>query len=423
MFNMNTYVTKIAQTPNDYYRSLNQATIDSLWYNTTQIYNIQEENYPFDNIFTEHEVWVNSVSDVSTTTNKVIGNYIDIHFKQIEHPLNHRGQKYKYKTDGIIEDTYLCYDKLNSLNQVPSTKLILCNNQITWIDKENGAIYNEPMFVGWELTSTNNQTSTDGTVQQRRLVCLIQGNKNTSKIHPNQRFIIGHNKAFKVTQVNNTDLEHLDEEYPTLLTMYIEWSSILPTDNLELNIADYYDNNYTIEINQDNISQVNGFEGKLTVTTKYNDNIESIPVVWESENEDVVIIDNDGNYKLVGNSGDITIIKCYIEGNEDISDTINVEVITVPISNTQLIVIPNGEIDIFQNDTQEFNCGVYIDGVLQGDVVTCTTNWTNNKNYQLTNNGNKYTILNKKYSTNLLELTFSSGILEQVVIVNLRALF
>lgn len=417
------YMTQIVQSPKETYDGLNQATFDSAWENTNQIRLIKEELYPFNNVFTEYEAWVSTVSDVSTSTNKVIGNYININFRDLKHTLNHRGQKYLYKTNGEIEDTYLCYDKMNQLSQTANTKLIMCNNQITWINKDNGSINNEPLFVGWELTATNNQISGDGIVPERRLVWLIQGNNKTKYLHENQRFILGHNKAFKITQINNMDLEHLNDDIPTLLTSYVEWCPILPNDNLELNIADYYDGNYSVQIDQDSIEQIREFTGKLTATTKYNDEIYAIPVKWKSLNEDIVTIDEEGNYELVGLPNQSAQIVCYIDGNESIYDSIEVKIVEVINNKSELIVSPNGIIDIYQGDSQFIKCGLYINNVLQNDIVSYTANWIDNKYYEITSTTGGYIIKNNKRNSNQLEITFSVNSITETVKINLRALF
>lgn len=422
-FNINNYMDNIAETPDEFYRGLNQATINSLWWNTTQLRTVKEENYPFDNNYEEIQAWINTVSDVTTNTDKVIANYIELIFKDIEHEFNYRGQKYIYKTNGTDEDTYLCYEKLNPLTQVPNTKLIMCNNKIKWINRENGAIYEEPIFVGWQLTSTNNQVSGDGTVPQRRLVCMMQGNEKTRSIKENNRFLLGHTKAFKVTQIDDTDLGRTNDEYATLLTMYIEWSPIIPNDNKELNIADYYGNNYSIKINQDDISQTMGFIGNLTATTKYNDNVSNLEIQWESLSPSIVSISQNGEYEIIGEIGESAVIRCYIKGNALVYDEITISVVDSTTANEELIIEPSGIINIYQGSSQVIKCGLYKDGILQPDLVTCTPNWINNKNYILSNVGNTYTIKNIKMSQNPLVLNFTVNSISQSITVNLKALF
>ena len=92
-FNTNNYLNNITQTPHEHYHDLIQATVDSQWNNTTLLDYIKEENIPFDGEYTKQEVWVDTISDVTVNTLKVIGNYINVTFKDIDHPRNYRGQK------------------------------------------------------------------------------------------------------------------------------------------------------------------------------------------------------------------------------------------------------------------------------------------------------------------------------------------
>ena len=92
-----------------------------------------------------------------------------------------------YKYDGFVGSGY-------------NVQIIKCNNKIRWINS-SGNIIEEPCFIGWEMSSTNNGVTKDVTIEQRRLVCLIQGNSNTNEIISNQRFLLSKTSAFKVTQV------------------------------------------------------------------------------------------------------------------------------------------------------------------------------------------------------------------------------
>ena len=71
---------------------------------------------------------------------------------------------------------------------------------------------------------------------------------------------------------------------------------------------------------------------------------------------------------------------------------------------------------ISQLDTQDFDCGVYKNGVLDSTaIVTCTPSWINDNYYILTNVGNVYSLTNNKRSNNALTLTFSADNCEDVV--------
>jgi hypothetical protein len=246
------YLNKIAQTPHESWKSLDQAPINSGWLDTTQIRKMKEQNYPL-NEYTEYEVWVDTVADITVNTSKEISDFIRILFKDLDHPLNVRGQKYLYDPSGKNSwQTYLCYDTIEPLANIADSKLVRCNNYLKWIN-EDGVIVKEPCFVGYELSSTNNQIAKSGTVENRRLVVMIQGNEETNKIIPNQRFILNHKSAFKITQINSFMMDDINTEEVPLLELFIEWTSILPSDDLENNLADINYNDYKISFDIDNI--------------------------------------------------------------------------------------------------------------------------------------------------------------------------
>lgn len=409
------YLNKIAQTPHDSWRGLNQASIDTSWQDTTQIRKIKEQSFPFTDEYTEYEVWVSTVADISVNTSKEISDFIRILFKDIDHKGNHRGQKYLYDPSGQDSwQTYLCYDTIEPLSQVADSKLVRCNNYLKWIN-EDGVIVKEPCFVGYELTSTNNQIAKSGTVENRRLVVMIQGNEETNKIIPNQRFILNHKSAFKITQINSFMMDDINTEEVPLLELFIEWTSILPSDDLENNLADINYNDYKISFDIDNIVAPNGYKGVINTTVTRQDNIIQSDIVWESSNDNVITVDNDGNYEIVGQVGDTATLTCHLNGDDNIYSQLSVEVIATQQDNYTLVVSPIIN-SISQLDTQDFDCGVYKNGVLDStEIVTCTPSWTDDNYYTLTNIDNVYSLTNNKRSNNALTLTFSANNCEDVV--------
>lgn len=408
----NNYLSSFAQTPQETYKGLIQATLDNQFDNTTQLRVIKEQSYPFSNKYTEQEVWLNTVSDVSVNTMKVIGDYIRVLFKDIDHSRNYRGQKYLYNTNGDIEDTYLCYDKINPLSNTTDSKLIRCNNKISWIDSDSNTIVTEPIFLGYELSSTNSSVTKDATIENRRLVLLLQGNENTHKIKENQRFLISKNKAFKVTQIYDINLEDITEDYSTMITMYIEWSSVLPSDNTDLLIADYYDYNYKVDIQSTDLSLSPNSIGQLSAITTMNDEVITTPYRWSSSDLSVVKIDTLGNYQVVGLSGSQAIIECHIDGNNQVYDSITVNVIDVPIAQKEIIINPSDNIRLLQGTSVDISYGVYLNNIAQSDIVTITPSGANSNNYIITANNGIVNIKNIKKDLIPLTLTFSSGTLD-----------
>ena len=415
-FNLVDYMDVVAQTPNEYYRSLAQATITSQFDNTTQLRKIQEESFPFKGEYKEFDVWVNSVSDVSTSTNKVIGNYIEILFNNIEHKQNYRGTKYIYENE-----TYLTYDKLNPLNVVPSTKAIKCNNFLSF-RADNGTIIKEPVFIGWETTSTNSQISKEGTTENRRLVVLVQNNKNTDSIKVNQRFILNHKRAFKVESIDDMQMEN--ETDVTLNTLYIAWDVVLPTDDLTNNLADgANDIGYSMSIPQGNILQTQGYIGQLTSITRHGDVVVDDPnVTWKSSDISIVEVDNEGKYKIVGLVGQTALITCISGLDSRAKYSIYIGIVQTLEEDVKIIVEPEiSSISKLRSET--IRAYVQVNGVKQSDVVECSADWIDDRYYTLLETDtNEYKLTCKERSKKPLILTFTSGNKEKQMSIRLEGL-
>lgn len=391
-----------------YYREYSQEWVNRYFDDSTLVRTIEEEVYPFNKVYDEYLVHVDTVSEFTTNTTKVEGDYLSLIYKDCSHQ-TYRGQKVIYENK-----PYLIYQKSEPLSRISKSKIIKCNNKISFIDKTSGAIITEPIFVGFELSSTNNNVTKDATVENRRLVCLIQGNQYTSQFVENQRFLLSKKKAFKITQINDMNKDDINEEYPSMITLYIEWSTgILPTDNLDLLIADYYDSIYTLTINSNDLSLTNGSTGQLTSTVKLNDVVQSdIPLKWSTSDSTVVKVDGSGNYQVIGVSGSTAVITCYIDGNETIYDTVNVNVVASSTENKVIKINPNVKTTILQGRSLDITYGVYNGDILLTDVITVTPSGASSVNYTLTYSSGKVTVTNVSKSATNLILTFTSGALD-----------
>ena len=417
------FLTNMATNPNDTYKELVQETIISQFDNTTQLRTVKEQAYPFTSnpIYTEYEAWVNTISDITVNTNKNIADFIRVFYKDTNHPLNHRGQKYLYKPDDVNENIYLCYDKMNALTQVPDFKAVRCNNHLTWLDI-NGNIVKEPCYIGEEITSTNNQVTKDATIPNRRIVCMIQGNSNTSDIKLNQRFILSNKQAFKITEMNvYSQDDYVSEDVP-LYVFYIEWSSLLTTDNKELNLADYYTSNYTLQIDQSDLSLLPLSSGQLTANVTLNGTPTIVPLTWSSSNPLVATIDANGNYNVVGLSGTSCTINCTVQGNANVTDSINISVASVPISNKVLTIMPSVIESIKVNTIRQIYYGVYINDVKQSDVVTVSYSGATSDCYSVVNVTDGIEIKCLEMTPTLLNITFTSGVLAKTMSIKLSGL-
>lgn len=414
-FSVNNYVDNISETPDQYYKGLIQATINDQWDNTTQLYTIKEQSaLPFTDEYIEYEAWINTVSDTLVNTSKVYSDFVKVLFKDIDHKQNYRGQYYKMTLDGIHEETYICYDRHNTLTHVADFNCVRCNNVLTWMDKY-GKIVTMPCYLGTDISSTNNLIAKDGIVPNTRMIILVQANDYTMSIVKNQRFMFQNSTAFKVEEVNNYIQEQGTNGEVTCVKIYIDYSAILPTDNKELNICDYYKTNYILEINQGNISQVNGFKGQLTSTVKDGDKVVEVPVKWATNDSNVVEIDQQGNYQITGKVSDVGLITCSMVDNESVEDSITVEVVENETKHKKIVISPANITELYEGDKISFLCEVYLDGVKQLENVNCVATNADEESYKLTKIETGYELEVVSQSEKKLVLTFSASDCDDIV--------
>ena len=414
-FNVKNYLDKIVQTPKEYYQGLVQATINDQWINTTQLFTIKEQSaLPFVDEYTEYEAWVDVISDNLINTSKVYSDFVKVLFKDIDHKQNYKGQYYKINLDGEHEEYYICYDKMNRLSQVSDFNCVRCNNVLTWVD-EYGKILTMPCYLGTDISSTNNLVSKDGIVPNTRLIILVQANEYTMSIVKNQRFMFQHSTAFKVEEVNNYMQEQETDGQVTCVKIYVDYSAILPSDNKELNICDYYKTNYTLTIDQNDIEQTNGFSGQLTATVKDGNDIVDMPLKWSTSDSEVVEIDEQGNYQVIGEIGSMGQITCSMADNESIHDTITIKVVDDYLPEKKIIINPNNITELNQGQVIDFTCGVYIEGEKQDDIVTCIPSGADVYSYTLAETLDGYKLTVRQESDNDLVLTFSADGCDDVI--------
>ena len=247
---LNNYLEHIAQTPSEYYHDFNQAVVDGRWDDTTQIRKVKEQivqtkPFAWTNEFKEYDAWVDTVSDLMVQYNKVYSDFLEILPKDVDHPQNYRGQYYKLALDNENEETYLCYDTINNLEQLPNFKVVRCNNVLTMLN-EKYEIVQYPCYLGVDISSTNDFIAKSGIVPNTRMIIMVQVNDDTRRIVNNQRFMFEHNSTFEVEEINNFMREEGTDGQVTIMRIYVKYSTILPRDNKELNLCDYH--NSTEEI-------------------------------------------------------------------------------------------------------------------------------------------------------------------------------
>lgn len=135
-------------------------------------------------------------------------------------------------------------------------------------------------------------------------------------------------------------------------------------DDLYNNIADIYKKNwYRIEVNEEDMTQAVGFDKELNYSVFKDNDIVPVDVIWESSNEKVAKVSNEGILSVVGIGQ--SVITCYMKENLDIKGSFIVTgIFKEELPQTEEYVINPLLIDvILQGDTQEITFNHCIDEV------------------------------------------------------------
>lgn len=412
----NNYINHYAESTNDSWRNLQQATITSLFEDTTIKRTILEEKVPFNQEYQEIEAWVGTVTDSTTNTEKDSNDYRSLYFEDCTHDVG-RGLYYQYDNN-----YWLVYDSSTDLESISNVKIRRCNNRLKWIDKNSGELLDYPCIIEYTLSATQPGVTADITTIGGRVSIIVQGNEKTRKIKKNTRFIFGE-QAYKFNNWNNYMMSDYDAKTATLLFMDFTVDNVQPTDDLENGIADSTEYKYMVKILEEDFSQVKGFTGKLNAIVILNGQEVERNIIWKSEDENIISVDNEGNYTLLGENGQSCKIYACIE-NSNVCSFITIEIEEEIIEKSDIVIDPLiTEIPHLQ--VEVINANLYKNGVKQDDKVECIPSGLDNSYYYLVDMGNnQFKIANNKISKDVpLTLTFRCGDYEESIDIKLTPLF
>jgi len=295
-----------------------------------------------------------------------------------------------------------------------------CNNTLKWND-ENGVTQSYPCvmedIISGEGIRENKTISTFiGDIRVK-----VQLNADTNKLIENNRFLFDNSNPFsedQVTAYKLTNIKNFVEGGILELYMSIDQKNEA-TDDFTNKIADAFKNVYTINVNQDDISQEVGFTSTLSATVKLNGEIITTGVDWISGNSGIATVDSGGNIELISTGS--TSIKAQMSDNSSIFDEININVVASVIGIKKVRITPNTT-SILEDNTETYNVLKYLDENVQADTFTIVTSGVPSENYILTIiSGNNFSIENKLfYNLSNLTVTCTSNIDSEQGIISIQ---
>lgn len=407
------YLTNISRTPNQTYLDNAQAFNNSIWGNSTQTsFTVLEEDSLGAGTYHEVDISVDMAIELSTG-NKKSDDWKIFSFKSLTGETQ-LGLLYKYAQNYWLSCNT---DELGGATK--SVEVRRCNNFLKWVDKTNGNINSFPCVVDYTIQSPQPSKNKDVVVAGGHIVVWVQGNAKTLSLTKNQRFIFN-GQPYKLTSYNNLLQNNIVDVNTTILyyDMYLDVS--VPDDDLVNNVANATEYVYTINLSSSVTKQVNGYSGKLDCIVCLNgENVDRTIVYTGNE---YVTVNQNGTYSLTGANGDVAVITANIEGNPNLTDSVNIEIVDTVVDEYTLDIEPNIS-TLRQNDSIVFSVNEYKNGTVQTVVPTFTTSGANDDTYSLIQNGNSFTLGCVKFSQTPLTITFNSENATTHMTVDLKPLF
>ena len=152
-----------------------------------------------------------------------------------------------------------------------------------------------------------------------------------------------------------------------------------------------------------------GYKGTLTAQlTCNNEIVNGAKFKWESSNIDVVQIDKNGNYEIIGDIGDRAKITCTYVDN--IYDEIEVNVVSEVEDVVELRITPNDEtIEISKNNYQEIIAELFINNIKQEDAeINYTVNYVDDNYYNIVDTEDGIKVICHNATKQKLIITFTN---------------
>ena len=329
--------------------------------------------------------------------------------------------------DTIGQGAYMYFDsnwwmvyKPKGVFTVRGTALIRrCNTVINKLDYY-GNIVSVPMAFTKLGTLGNAPQVTENMILSKNYMnCFCQLNSITKTFTENTRMMQG-KAAYAIRGINDFTREYTDDpDSVHIMAFTIERQEPLEQDSIELQVADYYSFSWFLSMQAHEHMTVGGTQ-QITVTSYRNEKeVESteenpISYLYKSSDDSVLEVSNEGVITAVseGNAS----ISVYLAQNENISQTLKIEVTE---SGQSRVTFTSSPIDVLDEQDSCIVTAAYIENGVQTDEdVEFSFSGASAKAYKATMIGkNAYKIQCYSASKNPLIITVSAhGTTDQMTI-------
>ena len=335
------------QTPNDYFRDLQQAAIDNLFDCTSARYTVQEQDAIGASTYHDIDVWLDYIVGTTSSGVKSGIDFTQLMFRDINH---NTIQGLYYIFDDNYHISYF-YNKYDGLEKAIAVRR--CNNIMKIVDPENGSIFSIPCVIDYDMTSPSQQVSSYIITPNNHATVMVQGNADTLRLFKlNTRYIFG-GRPFKLLAYQNALIDESIAQYPTLLYLDLYLDELHDKDDIENQLADNGVYQYSIEIDSASMELTTGTIGTLEASITLNGEEVNREVIWNSNDSNIVTIDSQGNYQVVGTEGQSCTITATLKGNTSVTASIKIAVVGTESLEAKIVLDPSFN-KIRQYETLEF---------------------------------------------------------------------
>ena len=304
----------------------------------------------------------------------------------------------RYRFDNNI---WIVYSTDNIKSTHSSCYIRRCNNTINVQDKY-GNIHQEPCVVDIKPTKSGITEQESMSTPVARQVLMYQVNKWTKPLFINSR-IMFNRQVYKIGSIMELDrTETFNADSINLVKCYVDNDLVNEYDNEELQVADYKNYNYSVNVISELIGTKNS-TGILTATVSLNNEEVDEKINWYSSNENIISINKEtGAYEML-NLGE-AIVYAKMANNENFYNEISVKVSEEQLNIYKNVINPNVNY-IPLNSTQEYEIYETLNGNKIDTEFEVSVYGMKDKYYTFVKNGNTFKITNNlQNENNLLQI-------------------